>query len=62
MSDEEEDTALRHDCPRCYGHGCSDCEHRGWIETLRGRQQREEAEEWRAEQRRDDRMRERWER
>tara|TARA_R110000772_G_scaffold89304_2_gene185123 strand:- start:13402 stop:13581 length:180 start_codon:yes stop_codon:yes gene_type:complete len=37
------------DCGNCYGNGCADCCHRGWFETAEGREEREEAEDYRAD-------------
>jgi hypothetical protein len=37
------------DCGTCYGNGCSGCDNRGWIESSEGREEREDAEERRAD-------------
>lgn len=47
------------DCPNCYGNGCAMCSHRGWFETQEGREEREDAEDDRADAVREERMLER---
>ena len=37
------------DCGNCYGNGCGFCSNRGWIESEEGREEREDAEERRAD-------------
>lgn len=37
------------ECDRCYGNGCAGCEHRGWFESADGREEREQAEDDRAD-------------
>lgn len=37
------------DCPYCYGNGCMPCLGRGWVETAEGREEREAAEDDRAD-------------
>ena len=61
MNDEDEH-ATHMDCGTCYGTGyrCLSCGGKGVIETQYGRERREDAEEYRAEQRRDELMREDW--
>lgn len=37
------------DCGSCYGNGCTSCNGRGWHETSDGMEDREEAEDRRAD-------------
>ena len=37
------------DCGNCYGNGCASCSNRGWIESDEGREEREDAEDRRAD-------------
>lgn len=37
------------DCGNCYGQGCGSCDGRGWVETQEGREEREAAEDARAD-------------
>lgn len=44
------------DCLHCYGNGCAYCSGRGWFETAEGREEREAAEDDRADAMRDERL------
>lgn len=37
------------DCGNCYGNGCLSCNNRGWVESDEGREEREDAEDRRAD-------------
>lgn len=37
------------ECGNCYGNGCFCCGNRGWNETEEGREEREAAEDYRAD-------------
>lgn len=47
------------DCGHCYGNGCLYCSNRGWVETEEGREEREAAEDDRADAWRKERQLER---
>jgi len=43
------------DCSNCYGNGCAYCSGRGWHESAEGREEREAAEDDRADAERKER-------